>query len=57
MKLLNTPRKFSIRELAFSWVERSNIPLAIILGDDGYFWVVGVRDFKTLIEAGYSEAL
>lgn len=45
--------KFTSQKLAQSFSNRTIKANAIILGDDGKFWVVTLAEMVKLIEAGY----
>lgn len=61
MKTLNIDNKtiridqFSKLNIAKEWVSDSHIPSAVIVGDDGFYWVVRGRDAKILRDNGYTQ--
>jgi hypothetical protein len=48
--------KFNSLALAEQCCEHTVKMSAIILGDDGKYWVVNMREFGRLLKAGYSRA-
>jgi len=48
--------KFSNRNNAFEFSNRTIKASAVILGDDGLFWVVNLRQMNKLLAAGYELA-
>ncbi len=54
--LKNRPTRFSTLVGANRAVEHSVNPSFIVLGCDGFFWVVCGADFNKLLKQGYSAA-
>ncbi len=48
--------KFSNRTNAFDFSGQTLKASAVILGDDGLFWVVGLRQMEKLLKSGYELA-
>ena len=49
--------KFKSSKNAFSFSKRTKKASAVILGDDGLFWVVSLREMTKLLKAGYELAV
>lgn len=48
--------RFTTRALAASFANRTEKPMAIILGDDEKYWVVSLANASRLIKSGYELA-
>lgn len=54
--LRHRPARYINGALAFEVAKSGNTRKAVILGCDGRYWVVCMRDANTLVNAGYSRA-
>lgn len=45
--------KFKILQNAKNYMNRALKPMILIMGEDGLFWVVSMRDGNRLIKNGY----
>lgn len=50
------PFKFRSLAIARSFVNRCEVAMGIVLGDDMKFWVVTLAEFERLLKCGYEQA-
>ena len=56
MTTKNAPIKFSSLAIANQFVNQAIKSMAVMMGDDGKFWVVTMADAQRLEKAGYEWA-
>jgi len=56
METIKTLGQFSNKKLAESFCERTTKASAIVLGDNGKYWVVTMANLNKAVKAGYEVA-
>ena len=56
MRVPKTIARIRFLRIAKSFIKRTEKPTAIIMGDDGMYWVVTLAEMERLTKAGYELA-